>query len=86
MPRYCQYRDFVIRGSWFVVRGSWFVKVALLMQRYFLWGICTSRCEKPVQVETSKAPESGGGEESEQGIVLLLQVENGMKFHHLSDF
>ena len=40
----------------------------------------------PFESKRFRPPEPGGGERSEQGVVLLLHVENGMNFIHLSDF
>ena len=41
--------------------GEWGLgKVAALMRRKYIWGFYTDECEKPVQVETFKAPQAWG--------------------------
>ncbi|GEM_PF-2217951 len=42
------------------VRDAGCGKVAALMRRKYIWGFYTDECEKPVQVETFKAPQAWG--------------------------
>jgi len=42
------------------IRGAGCGKVAALMRRKYIWGFYTDECEKPVQIETFKAPQALG--------------------------